>query len=489
MKSDKKTSYVFLLLGVGLFTLVTWRWNVSLAAWLAPVFLMRFFRAQDKLTATLPAVLLLWAASFAGKTRAWEMDLWVEAIFFLLAALPLIGSLYLDRFSAHRWRSVWQTLIFPAVYVALDFAVSVLPLKLGTVLTLAPSQFYHTELLQVSVLTGIWGVTFLVVWAAPVLNALWEAGFEARRVRLPLVAYLACLLTALLYGGVRLVAERSTAPTVRVAGVTVAHVRSYWDELIDLGTPQAQAQAFAPEMQALQDELFAESEKAALSGAKIIFWSEADAFILPENKAAFFARAQEFARQRQVYLMPSYLVLSYGETSGDNALVMITPTGEIAYTYTKTMSWYATDSDGVVHSVDTPYGRISSVICFDADFPALVRQAARQEVDILLVPAFDTYLTRLYHTEVGLLRGVEDGLSVMRMVNEGYSMAVDYRGRVLAAQDFFTTPEQVMLADLPTRGVRTPYGQLGDWFAWVCIVLAVGLTGTSFVYRRDRQER
>ena len=80
----------------------------------------------------------------------------------------------------------------------------------------------------------------------------------------------------------------------------------------------------------------------------------------------------------------------------------------------------------------------------------------------------------MYHTEVGLLRGVEDGFSVMRMVNEGTSMAVDYRGQLLASQDFFTTPSRILIADLPTRGVATLYGRLGDWFAWLSIVLAVG---------------
>ena len=198
-------------------------------------------------------------------------------------------------------------------------------------------------------------------------------------------------------------------------------------------------------------------------------------FILPEQKEAFLQRARDFARQHQVYFMPAYQVLRYGDTSGFNGLALITPQGEVAYEYEKTMSWYATTSDGILHSVDTPYGRIGAAVCFDLDFPGLIRQAARQGVDILLVPAFDTYQTRVYHTEVGLLRGVEDGFSVMRMVNEGTSMAVDYRGHLLASQDFFTTPSRILIVDLPTRGVATPYGRLGDWFAWMSIILAVGL--------------
>ncbi|HVN54550.1 MAG TPA: hypothetical protein VMT46_09490 [Anaerolineaceae bacterium] len=62
-------------------------------------------------------------------------------------------------------------------------------------------------------------------------------------------------------------------------------------------------------------------------------------------------------------------------------------------------------------------------------------------------------------------------------------MAVDARGQLLAAQDFFTTRQRVMIVDLPTRGVRTLYGQLGDWLAWVSIALAAVLTVSAAVHR------
>jgi len=479
----KLLSYLYLLLGTGLYILVTWRWNVPIAAWLAPIFLIRFWRAQAKWYAALPAVLLIWAAVAANKTGGWPMEPWMEVVFFFVAASPLFIALFADRFAAPRLSGVARTLVFPVMFVMLDYIISILPLGLGTSLTLAPSQFYNEPLLQIAAVTGIWGIEFLVLWAAPVINALWEHGFDVRNVRGSISVYAAVLIGVLIFGGLRLVSERSEASTVRVAGVTVAHAQNYWDVWLDRGTPRDQVQASLPETQALEDDLFAQSEQAIHSGAKIIFWSEGDAVLTPEHKADFFKRAQDFAREHQVYLMPAYLLLRYGDTSGFNGLTLITPQGEIAYEYEKTMSWYATTSDGIVHSIETPYGRLSSVICFDLDFPALVRQASTQQVDIMLVPAFDTYLTRLYHTEVGLPRAVENGFSTMRMVNEGTSMAVDYRGHLLASQDFFTTESRIMFADLPTRGVRTLYGQVGDWFAWLSSLMTVGLLSRAALRR------
>jgi predicted amidohydrolase len=38
--------------------------------------------------------------------------------------------------------------------------------------------------------------------------------------------------------------------------------------------------------------------------------------------------------------------------------------------------------DGKLHALDTPYGRLSSVICYDADFPRLLAQAGDLRADI-----------------------------------------------------------------------------------------------------------
>jgi apolipoprotein N-acyltransferase len=307
------------------------------------------------------------------------------------------------------------------------------------------------------------------------VNALWEQEFHVEKALLSILIYGAVLGVTLLYGSARVALTPPTAATVRVAGITVGHPRNYWDEIVDLNTPRDRTVALAPELTALEDKLFAQSEQAAQSGAKVIFWSEGDAILLPERQAGFVQRAQAFARDHQVYFVPATMTFRYGEATGDNQLLMIKPDGSIAFPYTKTMSWYPTDSDGVIHTVETPYGRIAASICFDMDFPNFIRQAAQQRADIMLVPAYDTFGTHPYHTEVGLLRAVEDGMAVMRQTNEGTSMAVDANGNLLAVQDFFTTQQPILIADLPTRGLRTLYGVLGDWLAYLAIGLSVGL--------------
>ena len=54
------------------------------------------------------------------------------------------------------------------------------------------------------------------------------------------------------------------------------------------------------------------------------------------------------------------------------------------------------------------------MICFDADFPALVRQVGQAGADILLVPANDWQPVHILHAPVAELRAIENGVALAR---------------------------------------------------------------------------
>jgi len=473
---ERYTSYVWLVVGSALLVFLGWRWNVPVAAWLAPVFLMRFFRTQTRWPATLVAIPLMAAGLFVNITGSWDFGLPAEIGISLLRAAPFLVPLYLERFLARRLKPTLGTLVYPAAYVALDYLMAFSPL--GTVFSASATQFAAGPFIQLASLAGVWGIDFVMAWLAPVANLVWERSLSLKAAGRPAALFGVCLGVILLLGGLRLSFEPAS-DTVRVAGVTVAQPRDYWGEIIDRSTPADQAHAFAGEMASLNDALFAQSARAAQAGARIVFWAEAEGVVFPEEEAAFVARGRAFAAEHEVYFAPAFIILRYGQATADNKVLMITPAGDVAYSYTKTKSWYPTDSDGILHFVDTPYGRLSSAICFDMDFPAFIHQAAKENVDIMLVPAFDWEPIKPYHTQVGLFRAVENGFSMVRQVNQGTSMAVDYQGRLLAYQDYFTTADPLMAVDVPTQGARTLYGALGDWFAYLSIagVLALIVAG------------
>jgi apolipoprotein N-acyltransferase len=80
---------------------------------------------------------------------------------------------------------------------------------------------------------------------------------------------------------------------------------------------------------------------------------------------------------------------------------------------------------------------------------------------------------------MALVRGLENGCAVVRQTNRGLSAAADAQGRILAATDFFSSSPCVMVAQLPSRGVRTLYARLPLLFPALCVLVLLGAAGFS----------
>ena len=498
MKSKKTNGFaldmLWLAIGSAAYAFIGWRWSAPAAAWIAPVFLVRFFRNQEKCYTPLLSLPFLYAAFLINMIGAWDLPLIIQVVLPAIVPLPLILVLYIDKALSPRLKGIWATLVFPAAYITMDYILGFTPL--GTLFSTASTQFFFATITQTASITGIWGISFLIAWSASVVNTAWENGFDlsiprdssrgrfARFTHNPIAVFATAALLVIAFGSVRIATSPSRTETVRVAGITVEHPRDYW-ALLDAGTPKEEVDNFREEMRGIEDALFTESIRAAQAGARIIFWAEGNGVVPEDERERFVSRAGDFAKTNAVYFAPAILELRYGSSLNYNEVLMFTPEGELAFSYQKTKSWLPVESDGAIKTVETPYGTLAAAICFDLDFPGFLRQAAKAGTDIMLVPGYDSERIRPFHTEPALLRGIEGGYSVIRQVNEGTSVASDHRGVVLARQDYFMTEDRLMLADVPIQGSRTLYGYLGDWFAWASMALLAVLVGMTFK-RRDQ---
>jgi apolipoprotein N-acyltransferase len=172
-----------------------------------------------------------------------------------------------------------------------------------------------------------------------------------------------------------------------------------------------------------------------------------------------------------------------------NHAVLVDPAGNIAFSYTKITAvpgWEASTiirGKGPIPVADTSYGRITSAICYDLDFPQLIRQVGHLQADILLVPTNDWQAIGSLHQHMAEFRAVENGVALFRMARQGRPSAVDPYGRPLAAMDDLASQDSVMVAQVPTHRVFTLYSVIGDLFAWLCVAGLLTCIGTG-IYRR-----
>jgi apolipoprotein N-acyltransferase len=153
----------------------------------------------------------------------------------------------------------------------------------------------------------------------------------------------------------------------------------------------------------------------------------------------------------------------------------LTPEGELANTYLKSnpVPFAEQDygSDDIMPVIDTPYGKLSPVICYDADFPHFMKQAGSNKTDILLIPSGDWKAIDPYHAQMAVLRGIENGVSIVRPVSRATSLATDPYGNIIAKMDFFSSADKTIIANVKTRGVATIYNTIGDVLPYLSLVL------------------
>jgi apolipoprotein N-acyltransferase len=436
-----------------------------------PVFAIRFLRTRHVVW----GFILLVVVSYVTGVIAWwgvqplpfPVNLALAALTTLLGSLPFL----VDRLLASRLPGYAATLVFPLALTVYEF-VSLATNPMGTWSALAYTQYGNLPLMQLASLTGLWGFAFLIGWFGSVVNWAWERAFDWPRIRRGAALYAGVLLLVLAYGSARLLFTPPHVGTVRVVTFNAVDLWARLDELTQDGEPD---EAALRQMLAdAHDRYFEWTIREARAGARVVLWSEAAGFVDERDEAALIARGKGVARQEDIYLaMPLFTLYQDPNRPAENKLLIVDPAGDIVLEHVK----YGGNifegtllGDGVLRTVETPYGTLSGVICWDADFPLAISQVGRNDTDILLVPSGDWLEIDPLHTRMAVFRAIENGTSLVRQVADGRSMAVDAYGRELAQVDHFTASERVLVAQVPTGGVLTLYPYTLDAVGWLSIV-------------------
>jgi apolipoprotein N-acyltransferase len=477
-----KRPFVWLVLGTILALFANGRWIFPMAAWLSPVFLMRFSRAQK------PArgFLLVWLATAVTGVIAWKDAIPLEGApyYTMMIVGALFGALLylIDRLVAPRLNGFASTLVFPCASVAFEY-LHVATSPYGANGSLALTQT-NLPLLQVVSLTGMWGIMFLVTWLAPVVNWIWEGPLEFARIRTGTLFFAGVVITVFLYGSLRLSAFPPSGETIRIASVTSA--------LPDPNIPSTADgwETFRTASTAKQADILHLSRQAVCTGARIIVWHEGEVFVLKEDEHVFVEQGGELARSEKVTLGMAIATFTrdFPKELAENKIVWIDTTGAVTFEYLKakpTPTERCKAGDGRVKLLALPQSRIASTICFDLDFPAFIGQLGKADIDIMISPANDWDAISRTHPQQTSFRALEQGFSLIRPnTSTGLSAAYDYQGRLLASLDYARTRERILVADVPVQGVTTLYSVIGDLAAWLCVLGTLLAAGWAVRNRR-----
>jgi apolipoprotein N-acyltransferase len=129
------------------------------------------------------------------------------------------------------------------------------------------------------------------------------------------------------------------------------------------------------------------------------------------------------------------------------------------------------------------------LICYEAIYPGLVRQAARAGARVLVNLTNDAWYGRTsaphQFLAIAAMRSAEHGLPMLRAANTGVSAVVGAQGVVQGQTRLFEPT--VLVSDVPARRVGpTPYTRFGDWVVWASWAILAISGGRRLVGRPER---
>lgn len=121
-------------------------------------------------------------------------------------------------------------------------------------------------------------------------------------------------------------------------------------------------------------------------------------------------------------------------------------------------------------------GRATGVfICYESAFPYLVRRFPAEGAEVLVNLSNDGYFGRSAAREQHLLlvrmRAAENRRWILRATNDGLTATIDPAGRV--AHQLPPNAELSARTSYSYVNARTVYTNYGDWFVWLCALVAL----------------
>lgn len=462
------------------------------------------------------ALVPLLASTVVRRPREALADGWLQGTVFFLLLLRWLDHTF-RNYSAIPWPVTWLPILGLAAYCGLYFGlvaalVSWLRLRLGAgwALAAAPflwvtgewlrgwvlsgfpwgllgySQYRQLALIQIASVTGVYGVSFLIVAVNAALVGV--VGFGWRRTASGVTVVAALLVGTLAFG--------------------LGSLGSWFsDELIWVGVVQPSIEQSLKWDPAYQKETLriytGLTREAGREKRGMILWPETAAPIFLRRDPGLVAELQALSVEVRAPLLigsldgdqrglynSAFLLTGQGIRAKYDKIHLV-PFGEYVplsgiIGFVRRWAEFISEFQAgrvpkVFTEADPPFG---VVICYEGIFPELFRKfvagGARYMVNITNDAWFGTTSGPWQHLAMLPFRAVEHRVGIARAANTGVSAIVDADGRIVKTLGLFE--RGVLRGAVSLRVGRTFYTRFGDLFAYVC--LAVSAAGCLFARLR-----
>ncbi|MFH1580540.1 MAG: apolipoprotein N-acyltransferase [Pseudomonadota bacterium] len=434
--------------------------------------------------------LIYWIALVVVNYGYLPLAIGLVAMLFLAAYLSIYLALFAGGISYLRDKGINQIIAAPLLWTCLEYLKSHLLTGFPWE-NLAYSQYLNPHIIQMADVTGLYGITFVIVFInAVICNFLnyfmhdYDGKSWKPTVR-EITGALLLLVVIFIYGDLRISeveTKLKTAPPI-----DIALIQGNIDQSVKWN-PQNQQETLTT-YKIL-------SNLTSTSSSKLIVW--------PETAVPFYFQDLD-ARSRQVYQVaketsnwllfgsPSY-IKEQSNVSYLNSAFLISPKGIISGRYDKVhlvpygeyvplRSLFPFISKLAVGIGDFRAGegyhplailnhQIGVLICYEAIFPKASRIYKNMGAELLVNITNDAWFgfssAPYQHLSMTVFRAVENRLYLLRAANTGISAIIDPAGKIVAQTALFV--DTSLLGRVRFIDTKTFYMAYGDAFTYLCFI-------------------
>jgi len=433
---------------------------------------------------------------------------------FVLIAMVLLLSAFLALFGAASHILVRKAqapfyLVVPLVWVAVEYLRAHFPFGGFPWALIGYSQHGFLPIIQISEITGPYGVSTLVMFVNAALAGIvieWKSGptlkaaFKSRWRLVSTAVLLPLIISALGYARMKSVDKAfQSQPEVKV-GIVQANV----DQAVKWSSDYF--------WQTMYDHLDL-TYKVMRDEPRLVIWPEAAVTVSGFNK---HWESQSPVIQLLTAVDAYFLVgaMSKDEEGGVkkyyNSAYLLTPGAEqIVARYDKMrlvpfseyvplqkLFFFAdaiaqgntggSSPGDEVRVMSLPEARFGCVICYEVIFPHIVRKFVDQGASFMTTITNDAWFGKTgapyQHHMTVQFRSVENRVYFARSANTGISSIVDPNGRIVKSTDLYV--KAWLSGSVRPSPVKTFYSRFGDVFAWSVILLTIVIAGGAIIRLR-----
>jgi len=420
------------------------------------------------------------------------IDIFTSSAILLLFSLylslyPAVFSLFFRLIDGHRF----MVILIACVWVSLEYIRSIFMTGFPWCL-LGYSQYARFSLIQISDITGVYGISFLVAAVNAAIYLLVSNGSGAigkKGLILEVSGAILIFTVCLTYGNFRL--SDNSLEKNNKESLTASIIQGNIDQSVKWDP------AF---LESTMDKYITLTRSALNQAPDLVLWPESAApFFFQDNTSStgdIYALAKETAAWmifgcpayeqhdlRMIYFNRVCLVSPDGALAGYYDKKHLVPFGEyvpfrrlIPFVNRLVISegeFSPGRESGLLKMSDISAG---ALVCYEAIFPDLARRQAKNGAGIFVNLTNDAWfgLTSAPHQHLSMcvFRSVENRRPFIRAANTGFSAFIDPYGRITGKSALFT--EEVLKGEVRTDcSGLTFYSKYGDVFVYAILIICL----------------